>query len=162
MSNGLKNLQSAARAAARRERLESGQPLPPGYDDDSGISGIGLTPVDDLDASYSSPESASSGGYSHAAAVAAAGSHFAAMQQQQQPLHAGGYYGAPGPHHGYTSSVSSSSAASGPYGAGGNGHHGASQSPSPYLHPLAQRLPSVDMGIEAIINRPGGAQHQPM
>ncbi|KAH6667073.1 myb family transcription factor [Plectosphaerella plurivora] len=168
MSNGLKNLQSAARAAARRERLESGQPLPPGYDDDSGISGIGLTPVDDLDASYSSPESASSGGHSiasaagyNAHAVAAAGSHFA-----MQPLHAGQYYGAPQAHHGYTSSVSSSSAASGPYGTGaGNGHPGNSQSPSPYLHPLAQRLPSVDsvgMGIEAIINRPGGAQHQQM
>ncbi|EEY20994.1 conserved hypothetical protein [Verticillium alfalfae VaMs.102] len=64
MSNGLKNLQSAARSAAGRERLESGQPLPPGYDDDSGISGIGLTPVDELDPSYSSPETASSGGHS--------------------------------------------------------------------------------------------------
>lgn len=155
MSNGLKNLQSAARAAARRERLESGQPLPPGYDDDSGISGIGLTPVDDLDASYSSPESASSG--HSAAGYAVAGPHFA-----MQPLHAGQYYGGAGPqaHHGYTSSISSSSAASGGHYAG---HPGASQSPSPYLHPLAQRLPSVDMGIEAIINRPGGAAaHQAM
>ncbi|KAG4217620.1 hypothetical protein PC116_g33900, partial [Phytophthora cactorum] len=54
MNNGLKNLQSAARSAARRERLESGHPMH-GYDDDSSISGLGLTPVDDLDASYSSP-----------------------------------------------------------------------------------------------------------
>ena len=150
MSNGLKNLQSAARAAARRERLESGQPLPPGYDDDSGISGIGLTPVDDLDPSYSSPESASSGGHSGASAasagygVAPAPHHFA--------MHPGQYY-APPAHHGYTSSVSSS--ASGGYA--NHAHPGNSQSPSPYLHPHAQRLPSVDMGIEAICNQSNGS-----
>ena len=73
MNNGLKNLQSAARSASRRERLEtSGHPMH-GYDDDSGISGIGLTPVDDqLDASYSSP--ASSGGSHHSSASAGGGS----------------------------------------------------------------------------------------
>lgn len=159
MSNGLKNLQSAARSGARRERLESGQPLPPGYDDDSGISGIGLTPVDDLDPSYSSPESASSGGHSvpgagySAAAAAAASQHFA--------MHPAHQYYAPAAHHGYTSSVSSSSA-SGGY-ANAAGHAGNSQSPSPYLHPHAQRLPSVDMGIEAICNRnSNGARHQGM
>ncbi|RCI13496.1 hypothetical protein L249_5595 [Ophiocordyceps polyrhachis-furcata BCC 54312] len=60
MSNGLKNLQSAARAASRRDRLETSSHHVPGYDDDSGISGIALTPVDELDASYnSSPETSS-------------------------------------------------------------------------------------------------------
>jgi len=45
MSNGLKNIQSHARAYSRRERLESGQSLD--YDDDSGVSGISLTSIDD-------------------------------------------------------------------------------------------------------------------
>lgn len=46
MNNGLKNLQAAARSAARRERLESGNPLH-GYNDDSGISGLELAPDDE-------------------------------------------------------------------------------------------------------------------
>ncbi|KAM0333936.1 hypothetical protein ACHAQA_000953 [Verticillium albo-atrum] len=166
MSNGLKNLQSAARAAARRERLESGQPLPSGYDDDSGISGIGLTPVDELDPSYSSPETTSSGGHS----VSGGSTGYAHHQQQHysmQAMHAGSYYGQAThhhqhpqhqhqQHHGYTSSVSSNGSGGGGYS--GSGHTGHSQSPSPYLHPHGQRLPSVDMGIDAIINRPGGVQ----
>ncbi|KAM0279180.1 hypothetical protein ACHAQH_004724 [Verticillium albo-atrum] len=165
MSNGLKNLQSAARAAARRERLESGQPLPPGYDDDSGISGIGLTPVDELDPSYSSPETASSGGHSVSGGSTGYAPHPHHHQQhfamQSMP---GSYYGHHQPHHhhqqqhhhGYTSSVSSNG--SGGAGYSGSGHTGHSQSPSPYMHPHGQRLPSVDMGIDAIINRPGGVQ----
>ncbi|KXH64474.1 myb family transcription factor [Colletotrichum salicis] len=159
MSNGLKNLQSAARAGARRERLESGQPLPPGYDDDSGISGLGLTPVDELDASYSSPETVSSGHSASGSSASAAG--YMASLHHLQPIHAaqyGGYSHATGAHHGYTSSVSSNGSVNGGYGG-----HGQSQSPSPYLHPHGQRLPSVDMGIDAIINRPGGGhQQQPM
>ncbi|KAK1676616.1 hypothetical protein BDP55DRAFT_107352 [Colletotrichum godetiae] len=159
MSNGLKNLQSAARAGARRERLESGQPLPPGYDDDSGISGLGLTPVDELDASYSSPETVSSGHSASGSSASAAG--YMASLHHLQPMHAaqyGGYGHATGAHHGYTSSVSSNGSVNGGYGG-----HGQSQSPSPYLHPHGQRLPSVDMGIDAIINRPGGShQQQPM
>jgi hypothetical protein len=171
MSNGLKNLQSAARAASRRDRLEAGASLS-GYDDDSGISGIGLTPVDELDASYSSPETSPSGlhsassasGYHHQHAHHA---HHQHHQQQHHHLHphahmqyaaatghpgyalaAGNYAAGDGYHHGYSSSVSSSAS-----------HHrysphGTSQSSSPYLH--GQRQPSVDMGIEAIINRPGG------
>ncbi|KAI9149111.1 hypothetical protein HJFPF1_11159 [Paramyrothecium foliicola] len=164
MSNGLKNLQSAARAASRRDRLEAGAALS-GYDDDSGISGIGLTPVDELDASYSSPETSSSGPHS---ASSASGYHHLPPHHHQQHLHphahhahmqslaaaghpgyamAAGYTGGGG-YHGYSSSVSSSAS-----------HHrysphGTSQSSSPYLH--GQRQPSVDMGIEAIINRPGG------
>ncbi|CRK25183.1 hypothetical protein BN1708_014164 [Verticillium longisporum] len=160
MSNGLKNLQSAARSAARRERLESGQPLPPGYDDDSGISGIGLTPVDELDPSYSSPETASSGGHSASGGSNGYAPHHHQHNHQHfamQPM-PGSYYGhhqQQQNHHGYTSSVSSNGSGA---AYSGSGHTGHSQSPSPYMHPHGQRLPSVDMGIDAIINRPGGVQ----
>ncbi|KAF6831321.1 myb family transcription factor [Colletotrichum musicola] len=157
MSNGLKNLQSAARAGARRERLESGQPLPPGYDDDSGISGLGLTPVDELDASYSSPETVSSSHSASGGSTHSAAGYVASFHQHLQPLHHAGQYGGYGHHpgHGYTSSISSNGSV--------NGGYGQSQSPSPYLHPHGQRLPSVDMGIDAIINRPGGGgAQQPM
>lgn len=161
MSNGLKNLQSAARAASRRDRLEAGAPLT-GYDDDSGISGLALTPVDELDASYSSPETSSS-------ASSSAGYHHhhhphmsAHSQSHLQPLGAAyglgayggtGGYGAGAGHHGYSSSVSSSASA----GQGYASHPGmgASQSNSPYLD--GPRMSSVDMGIGAIINRPGGS-----
>lgn len=139
MHNGLKNLQSASRSAARRERLEQGHSLN-GYDDDSGISGIGLTPVDDLDASYSSPETTASSAHS------------------QHSGGSGGY----GMHHpmaipygsaaGYSSSYSSVSSA--PHGYTMHSHPHHSQDSSPYMG-NGQRLPSVDMGIEAIINRPG-------
>ncbi|TQS31438.1 hypothetical protein Golomagni_08282, partial [Golovinomyces magnicellulatus] len=55
MSKGLKNIQSAARAASRRERYEqSDLHRNAGYDDDSGVSGIGLTPAEEAD-QYSSP-----------------------------------------------------------------------------------------------------------
>ena len=47
MSNGLKNIQSHASAYTRRERLDAGK-LPVQYDDDSGVSGLGLTPVNDV------------------------------------------------------------------------------------------------------------------
>ncbi|KAL2755650.1 hypothetical protein ACRALDRAFT_1082201 [Sodiomyces alcalophilus JCM 7366] len=153
MSNGLKNLQSAARSYSRRERLETGQALAPGYDDDSGISGIGLTPVDDLDPPYSSPGTASSGGHSVSGGSAASVAGYAPASHHfsMHPMHSGEYYAPPGPHHGYTSSVSST--ASGHTGYSTSGHHRHSQSPSPYLHPHAQRLPSGDMGIGAIINR---------
>ncbi|KAM4055893.1 MYB-like protein [Hirsutella rhossiliensis] len=145
MSNGLKNLQSAARAASRRNRLETSSHVT-GYDDDSGISGIGLTPVDELDASYSSPES-----------------HVGHLQPPQGSYAVGAYasgYGATnGGHHGYSSSVSSATSAAGrrQYVAsthpGGRGHgHGSSQ----YLD--AQRMSAADMGIGAIINRPGGGK----
>ncbi|KAI1324654.1 hypothetical protein F5Y16DRAFT_402220 [Xylariaceae sp. FL0255] len=144
MSNGLKNLQAAARSAGRRERLEQDHPSLHGYDDDSGISGIGLTPVDDLDASYSSPSAHSSAGsYNGAAAVAM--HHHSGM-----PI----TYGSAG---GYSSSYSSSVSSSHAYGNSGphyqpqhhHPHH--SQDNSPYLT-NGQRLPSVDMGIQAIID----------
>ncbi|KAL4728324.1 hypothetical protein ACLX1H_005067 [Fusarium chlamydosporum] len=145
MSNGLKNLQSAARAAARRDRLESGALS--GYDDDSGISGMGLTPVDELDASYSSPETSAS------SIVAPASTSF--QHQQMQPHHmaaavqynlsaayAPSYGG-----HGYSSSVSSTASVGHAYG-----HH-HSQGNSPQY--MTQRPQSSDMGIGNLINRPG-------
>jgi hypothetical protein len=65
-----------------------------------------------------------------------------------QPLGQGyGMYGGGGDgagYHGYSSSVSSN--------ASGN-YHPNSQGSSPYMQ--GQRQPSVDMGIEAIIHRPG-------
>ena len=135
MSNGLKNIQSHARAYARRERLESGQPLP-AYDDGDGAIGC-LTPVDDVDVDvadhpYSSPETAgsttgphstpdnsshssSSASHSHAAAFADLHPHphhHHHHHQQQQAAYQG--YGAyhhhqhaPTPQHGYSNSVSS-------------------------------------------------------
>lgn len=174
MSNGLKNLQSAARAATRHDRLQSqnaaaaasagGGPLS-GYDDDSGISGIALTPVDELDASYSSPETSSSSGGAHSAASSTASApgyhhHHSSMHLHPQQAIGGsgsaylGSYGYPAAthHHNghrYSSSVSSTASAGHPY----DGH---SQSSSPYMR--GQRLSSVDMGIGAIINRPGGGR----
>ncbi|KAM0424192.1 hypothetical protein ACHAPT_010563 [Fusarium lateritium] len=162
MSNGLKNLQSAARAAARRDRLESGALS--GYDDDSGISGMGLTPVDELDASYSSPETTSS--VVHSVPTSATAS-FHQLQSQQAQMAAlgnaqygmaaaaaaayGGGYGG----HGYSSSVSSSASAGHGYGAhAGNGH---SQGNSPQQYLTTQRPQSSDMGIGNLINRPGRA-----
>lgn len=148
LSNGLKNLQSAARAAARRDRLESGGPLS-GYDDDSGISGMGLTPVDELDASYSSPETTSSIVHSASASFQNLQSHahMAALGNAQYDLAAYGTAAYGG--HGYSSSVSSSASVGHGYGA-----HPHSQGNSPsYL--TGQRPQSSDMGIGAIINRPG-------
>ncbi|KAI1736090.1 hypothetical protein F4680DRAFT_272154 [Xylaria scruposa] len=142
MHNGLKNLQSAARSAARRERLEQGHSMH-GYDDDSGISGIGLTPVDDLDASYSSPETSSSVHSQHSG-----NGGYSMHTMTTMP------YGSAA---GYSSSYSSSVSSSAPYAAmhgGHHPHHQHSQDNSPYMG-NGQRLPSVDMGIEAIMNRPG-------
>lgn len=159
MSNGLKNLQGAARAAARRERLEAGLPPNDPYNDDSGISGIeGLTPVDDMNpddhfvgGGVPSPDrrSTSSGGH-------------ASSNASQPPYNTSAYYAYPslgghhGHHHAYSSSVSSSSGGTAGYGQQSNGGHEIhSQSASPYMDPVP-RMPSVDMGIDAIINRPGG------
>lgn len=50
MSSGLNNLQAAARAGARRERLEAGFPPKDPYNDDSGVSGMDSTDIDDTDA----------------------------------------------------------------------------------------------------------------
>ncbi|OTB02719.1 hypothetical protein M426DRAFT_24504 [Hypoxylon sp. CI-4A] len=149
MNGGLKNLQSAARSAARRERLESGHPMH-GYDDDSGISGIGLTPVDDLDGSYSSPEttasSSHSGGSNNGGGYGGGAIHPMALSSHPYGANyttasAGGLSSS------YGSSVSSAAAHYGMHGS-------HSQGGSPYMGD-GQRLPSVDMGIDAIINRPG-------
>ncbi len=161
MSSGIKNLQAHARAHARRERLETGgMPLP--YDDDSGIDGFGLTPVDDDMPSYSSPEDGG-GSSSHSTSSSSTAysasqhhhhrppPHHMKQQQQQQhdhhhhhhhpqgdgvPVSAAsypGYYAGP-PSNGYnTPSVSSMGTAQG----GGPG--------SPYMGRV---------GINSIINGP--------
>lgn len=131
MSNGLKNIQAASRAAARRARHEAGQPPLP-YDDDSGVSGMGGGMTDELDASYSSP--GSTGSHHSTSGTAAPGNYSTAPMQTSYQS----YY--PAPTHGYTSSVSSMQTAQ------------PSQSNSPYMG-HHNRLPSVDMGIESIINR---------
>ncbi len=72
MSNGLKNIQSHARAYARRERLESGH-LDATYPDDGGLDYV--TPIDDLDVPDQSYSSSGTGGSStgpHSTAAAAA------------------------------------------------------------------------------------------
>ncbi|KAF3065793.1 putative myb family transcription factor protein [Daldinia childiae] len=150
MNNGLKNLQSAARSAARRERLESGHPMH-GYDDDSGISGIGLTPVDDLDASYSSPETTASSSHSGGSNGGGYGGAMHPMALSSNPYGANYTTSAGGLSSSYGSSVSSTAAAA-HYSNAMHGSH--SQGGSPYMGD-GQRLPSVDMGIDAIINRPG-------
>jgi hypothetical protein len=181
MSNGLKNIQSHARAYARRERLESGQPLT-GYDDDSGLGG--LTPIDDVDVdvadqSYSSPETGGPQSTPGASSGSGSGSGSAYLSQHhhhQQHQHHHGHqavyaaaaaYGGYAPHHhqqhhhhhghGYSNSVSSTGTAPGAgYGQGAGGSSSAST--SPYLG-HGNRLPSVgDMGIDGLLNRgPGGA-----
>ncbi|KAK4102392.1 hypothetical protein N658DRAFT_423424 [Parathielavia hyrcaniae] len=106
LSHGLKNIQSHARAHARRERLESGHPLP-AYDDADGALGC-LTPVDDADVdvadqSYSSPETAGSttgahstpdGGSSHSNGSAAASHPHTAFANMHHHQHQH-----PHPHH---------------------------------------------------------------
>lgn len=109
MSQGLKNLQTAARSCARRERMldtSQGGPYTGAYGerDDSGI-GLG----DDLEADYDGDG------------------------QSDRSGSASAYQG----HH-YSSSA----------GSGGSGGY----------HPHGQRLPSMDMGIDAIINRPGNGR----
>ncbi|KAI1823292.1 hypothetical protein F4861DRAFT_338846 [Xylaria intraflava] len=151
MHNGLKNLNSAARSATRRERLEQRheqRQSMQGYDDDSGISGIVLTPVDDLDASYSSPETASSSSHSHNSGGSGSYMHAAMAPMPYSNAAAAGYASS------YSSSVSSSAAHG--YAMHGHPHH-HSQDSSPYLA-NGQRPLSADMGIEAIINRPGNGR----
>ncbi|KAL2110838.1 hypothetical protein VUR80DRAFT_665 [Thermomyces stellatus] len=144
MSNGLKNMQSASRSGHRRLRLESGQQLQ-GYDDDSGISGIALTPVDGLDPSYSSPETTGSGGHSSGGVSNGSGYQMGTHPQLQALGHSGNPYGYahPAGAHGYTPSVASA--------------HSQSSGDAPYMtqdqQMRAQRLSSADMGIEAIIHR---------
>lgn len=119
-----------------------------GYDDDSGISGTGLTPVDDLEASYSSPEMGSSIGAAHSFSSSSAASGFnyhipghAAAQNHlrpqinDQPSYTtyGTSYGS---HHEVSSSLSSMATRS------GQQHH--SRGNSPYID--GQRLTNADLG----------------
>lgn len=137
MSNGLKNLQGHARAGARRERIEQGLPPTDPYGDDSGISMEGLTPGEDMDAEdpWGSPDRRSTSVGAHSYSTGPHSTY--GLHPQQYPSH----------NHSYSSSVSSSTA-----GYGQEQAH--SQSSSPYMDPVP-RMPSVDMGIDSIINRPG-------
>ncbi|KAJ1324522.1 Myb-like DNA-binding domain-containing protein [Microdochium nivale] len=176
MTNGLKNLQSASRSASRRERLESGQTGIHGYDDDdSGISGIGLTPIDDLDLSYSSPaaSSHSSGSHGGSSSVSSLGGHphsnsaygmaLAHQHHSQMSMnpYGGGGHSHQHHHHAYSGSTGAMSSSYGSTHSSNpaitySTHDGASyQLPSTQQ----QRLPSVDMGIESIINRPSHRGH---
>ncbi|TLD31121.1 hypothetical protein PspLS_02988 [Pyricularia sp. CBS 133598] len=154
MANGIKNLQSAARHAARRERADAGHSNA-AYDDDSGVSG--MTPMDEQELQYSSPSSAgiSAGG---SAGGSAYGAVTASMHHPNATAYAnhGGYYVGPGQHqhtHGYSNSVSST------HTAGYTQNHAEdSHSPSPYLG-HGQRLPSVEMGIGSLIHRGSGSGH---
>lgn len=156
MSNGLKNLQSHARSAARRERIEQGLPPVDPYNDDSGCSGIdGLTPVDEMgpEDPWGSPDRRSTSNGSIASQPPYGGASNASSTYGLHPVHHHPYQHHGG-HHSYSSSVSSSTA--GGYGHVG-GHDAHSQSPSPYMDSVS-RMPSVDMGIDSIINRPGAQQ----
>lgn len=157
MSNGLKNIQSHARAYARRERLESGQPLGP-YDDDSGVSGIGLTPIEDM-ADYSSPETGSAGARSTPGGSSNGGSSthhasFSTNMHHAQPSYHQGTYHQSGyqPQHGYSNSVSSTGTAG--YA---QAQTSSSQGASPYM---SNRLPGVgdltNLGINSLISRGPG------
>src|SRR5690606_4626434 len=137
-------LQSASRSGHRRLRLESGQQLQ-GYEDDSGISGIALTPVDGLDPSYSSPETTGSGGHSSGGVSNGTGYQMGTHPQLQALGHSGNPYGYahPAGAQGYTPSVASA--------------HSQSSGEAPYMthdqQMRAQRLSSADVRIEAIIHR---------
>jgi hypothetical protein len=176
MSNGLKNIQSHARSYSRKQRNGQQGIASHGYDDDSAVSGIGLTPVDDLDpgadGGYSSPEATSSsassgasggsGGSGGGRVNGASSLHSHRQHHQSQDQFDGthsmsssfqGYppqsYG-----HSYSSSVSSSGTPAYPAtGQVNNGHLSDSQS----TYQPAPRQSSIDMDIRAIMNRPTGS-----
>lgn len=150
MANGIKNLQSAARHGARRERTDAGHAVAC-YDDEGGVSS--MTPIDDQELHYSSPSSAGvSTGSSGYGASATAMHHPNTAPYATHP----GFYMPSGQHqqhhHGYSTSVSSTNTA----GYAQN-HADDSHSPSPYLR-HGQRLPSVETGIGSLIHRGPGHQ----
>jgi hypothetical protein len=180
MSNGLKNIQSHARSYSRKQRNGQQGLASHGYDDDSAVSGIGLTPVDDLDpgadGGYSSPETTASSASSSGGGGRTIGASSVLHQQQhQQHQHhhqhqhqhqqeqfdgaqsmSSSFQGYPHQSygHGYSSSVSSSGTPAYPANGQVNGHV---TQPEPSYQP-APRQSSIDMDIKAIMNRPiGGA-----
>ncbi|KAK3939991.1 hypothetical protein QBC46DRAFT_137167 [Diplogelasinospora grovesii] len=191
MSNGLKNIQSHARAFARRERLETGghHHIPgvgTGYDDDSGVSGIGgaMTPIDeDLNNPHESyghspdPSGGGGGGGSSTAQSTPPGSNGSSTASQHTyhaPIHGGHYSLAayqqvvggyhqqqqhhPHHHHHHHHGYSNSMSSTGSTAAGYSNNNQGAQ--SPYMG-HNNRLPSVgDMGIDAIINRGSGGNNQ--
>lgn len=109
MSQGLKNLQQAARSSARRERMLDTNTMggggaygDPHHTDDSGIS------IDDLEAEYDADGASEHSGGSNSNNSMGGGYGYQTQAQQRR---------------------------------GGYGHQ--------------SRLPSMDMGIDSIINRPG-------
>jgi hypothetical protein len=167
MSNGLKNIQSHARSYSRKQRNGQQGIASHGYDDDSAVSGIGLTPVDDLDpgadGGYSSPEAPSTSSASSGTGLGSGGRTTGASSVQHQH-HQDQYDGTHSmsssfqsyPHqaygHGYSSSVSSSGTPA-YHGGQMNGHVSQAE---PSYQP-APRQSSIDMDIRAIMNRPTGA-----
>jgi len=151
LSSGLKNIQSAARAASRRERLASGQPLPPDFDDDmDDLDGMG---IDDMD-HYGSPHMPN-GDVSTADGPITSTASYPSSHLQLPP-----YYSSHA-HDGSSYPSSASSVANVPVSNSYSldqshaGSHANSRASSPYVHVHEQhRLSSGDMGIEAIINRP--------
>jgi hypothetical protein len=90
---------------------------------------------------YGAPSAAVHPGNAYAASQ---GGYYTTHHQHQLHHHQQAH---PSHHHGYSNSVSSTGTA-----AYGNAPGGGSHSPSPYLG-HAGRLPSVDMGINTLINR---------
>jgi hypothetical protein len=157
MSSGLKNLQSASRACSRRERLESGSGSLEDHhsgaygDPHTDDSGIGLG--DDLEAEYSpvngsfdsSPERTYAGGgseragYANSSVERAYGGHSRHMSDGRSS-----YGGDGGSMRGDSMGRS--------YAQSGNIMHNNGMAPRP-SYGMQQRLPSIDMGVGAILNR---------
>ena len=189
MSSGLKNLQSAARACSRRERLESGagssmlsvhgmhhgghhsHPYSPHatyspregdmhghggggqYDNDD--SAIGL---EELEAEYAASSAAESGSYGHSPEGLADDARGAV---RTYPGVVGGVHSATGydgreyAQQGGMMQARDPRDARGERGYATHSHGMQGRHPGQYgMQHGVQRLPSIDMGIGAIINRP--------
>lgn len=158
MSQGLKNLQTAARSCARRERLldpqaqvqsnpnQNGYGGASHYTDDSGYA-------DELEAEYDPTDGASErsgGSYGYGGSHQHTGSNTSVASLAGMGMNVNGNMGymmngvgggqltgiGGGVHQGQLSGV--------------NGQGG--------VNSQGQRLPSMDMGIDAIINRPSGGR----
>jgi hypothetical protein len=178
MQSGLKNLQSAARACARRERLEttgsgSGSSLLPvqhhahdahgAYGDPHSAddSGIGL---DELEAEYASAggDTASYGGAS--ASLSPDDHERGPVKLYPAPVGGRGGYDGRGDMYGQQGGMMRGGEMGGGRergpdrgGYGGPQGQGQGQMQQRSQYGLQQRLPSIDMGIGAIINRPPGS-----
>lgn len=166
MSSGLKNLQSASRACARRERLESGDLSL--HHDSSGShgaygetddSGIGIDDLDDYThddqtSPYSSPERNLSHNHNHNH------NHSHSLSYDNQNMHHQS-------HHRHSSSASTYDGRAYMQPQQQSMNQGMAQNMALQQqqngmmqqrpqYGMQQRLPSIDMGIGAIINRNPG------